>query len=285
MLQLIAGTVPSLALVDSSGAQARLMAKQCVHALAEALEQPDAETVTALVNFASSARGVLIACVESLDAQRNKTVAAELRQIVATTMASLGCIAERSVLMQDVTVCAIIADCLIEVAGSEEVGSGVGGTPDAATAIPELARYVLFLLKTHRCEVSLDSSMRCVCMAVRARRMGWSVSLPRAALITMLSIDLPWLVATYPGTTVTTSLLQDLPPKRRCAASMTGRLPRVRCLAISFALRPIQAHGGQKCARGRHRCFGALQWTRWSNSGRSVRIHLARRSGSGTAQV
>jgi len=143
LLQLIAGTVPSLAMVNSIGAQARLVAKQCVHALAEALEQPDVETVTALVNFASSARGALIACVESPDVQRYKAATAELRQIVATSMASLGCIAERSVLLQDITACSIIADCLIEVAGSEEVGSGVGGTPDAATAIPELARYVL----------------------------------------------------------------------------------------------------------------------------------------------
>ncbi len=140
LLQLIAGTVPSLALVDSIGTQARLVAKQCIHALAEALERPDVATVTALVNFASKSRNVLIECEGS---HEKTTAAAELRQIVATSMASLGCIAERSVVLQDVAVCAIIADCLIEVAGSEEVGSEVGGTPDAATAIPELARYVL----------------------------------------------------------------------------------------------------------------------------------------------
>jgi hypothetical protein len=69
-----------------------------------------------------------------------RLVAAELRQIVATGMQALGCVAERAVLRSDVATCAAIADCLLDCAGSEEVGSGSGGTPDAATAIPELAR-------------------------------------------------------------------------------------------------------------------------------------------------
>lgn len=154
LMQLIAEATPSLGEVDSG--HARLLVKQCVHALAEAMEQPTLESVVALVDTADRARGQLIACEqqnpsgdplahgatkEERDAkQAQSELAAELRQIVATSMATLGCVAERSVLLDDVAACAVIADCLIEVAGSEEVGSGVGGTPDAATAIPELAR-------------------------------------------------------------------------------------------------------------------------------------------------
>lgn len=141
LLRLIGGTAPSLALPDSVGAHQRLVAKQCIHALAEALERPNVDAVSALVSFANNSRDLLAEC----EGSKEKSAAAELRQVVATSMTSLGCIAERGVLQQDVAVCAIIADCLIEVVGSEEVGSEVGGTPDAATAIPELARYVRWI--------------------------------------------------------------------------------------------------------------------------------------------
>jgi hypothetical protein len=204
----------SAALEDNDG-HGRLLVKQCVHALAESLEEPDVSSVTAMVGVADAARGALIEYetshpsgdalpewlryagkndhtmtkqkwakltaeqkkqYEQVAEQSQSNAAAELRQIVATTMASLGCVAERTVALGDVEACAVIADCLIECAGSEEVGvrkrhflshlyikcillprqardkhrenskkvpfsqSGVGGTPDAATSIPELAR-------------------------------------------------------------------------------------------------------------------------------------------------
>ena len=179
--------VPTLlALIDESAAaledidgHGRLVVKQCIHALAESLEEPDVASVTAMVGVADAARDALIEYeaghpsgeaqpewlrsagkddrtmtkqkwndltaaqkqqYEEVAEQSQSNAAAELRQIVATTMASLGCVAERTVALGDVAACAVIADCLIECAGSEEVGSTVGGTPDAATAIPELAR-------------------------------------------------------------------------------------------------------------------------------------------------
>lgn len=132
LLALIAES--SAALEDPDG-HARLVVKQSVHALAESLEEPDVASVTAMVGVADSARDALIVAE-----QAESSTAAELRQIVATTMASLGCVAERTVAQGDVEACGVIADCLIECAGSEEVGSGIGGTPDAATSIPELAR-------------------------------------------------------------------------------------------------------------------------------------------------
>jgi hypothetical protein len=177
LMRLIAES-SSAALEDNDG-HGRLLVKQCVHALAESLEEPDVSSVTAMVGVADAARGALIEYETShpsgdalpewlryagkndhtmtkqkwakLTAEQKKqyeqvaeqsqcNAAAELRQIVATTMASLGCVAERTVALGDVEACAVIADCLIECAGSEEVGSGVGGTPDAATSIPELAR-------------------------------------------------------------------------------------------------------------------------------------------------
>ena len=59
-----------------------------------------------------------------------KQVAAELRMIVATAMQACGCIAERAVQAQDVATCAVLADCLMACAGSEEIGSGSGAFED-----------------------------------------------------------------------------------------------------------------------------------------------------------
>ena len=153
LLQLIAEAVPTL---EEASGHGRLLVKQCIHALAEALEQPDVASVTAMVSASDAARAALLAheernpsgealphgaSKEQRDAKgRVLGIAAELRQIVATSMATLGCVAERSAAAGDVEACAVIADCLIGVAGEEEVGSGSGSTPDAATAIPELAR-------------------------------------------------------------------------------------------------------------------------------------------------
>jgi hypothetical protein len=179
LLGLIDEASAALEAAGADGGHARLIVKQSIHALAESLEAPDVASVTVMVELAAVARDALLAYEashpsgealprwlrfagkndhamtkgkwEKLTAEQKQqyvqvaeqstsNLAAELRQIVATAMASLGCVAERTVARGDVAACGVIADCLIECAGSEEVGSDIGGTPDAATAIPELAR-------------------------------------------------------------------------------------------------------------------------------------------------